>query len=169
MRQRLFFALPDVIDAFVVSRKCKKEGQDRMKLFVPEREASCLQTRGSYPLMFTNRSSAALWMWKTSSLNRQRQVELCRASFHRDRAAASLFSMAWHRMKPTAGRTGRKVTSGEQFSFLWNSRGSARAAPVHLGLSWAQHLYAPIVYQFIKRCCQSLMKVDRRDYISLQF
>lgn len=65
----------------------------------------------SYPLMFTNRSSAALWMWKTSSLNRQRQVELCRASFHKDNAAASLFSTAWHRMKPTGGRTGRKCTT----------------------------------------------------------
>lgn len=55
----------------------------------------------SYPLMLTKRSSAALWMWKTSSLNRQRQVELCRASFHRDNAAASLFSAAWHRINPT--------------------------------------------------------------------
>lgn len=63
-----------------------------------------LSCRCSYPLMFTNRSSAALWMWKTSSLNRQRQVELCRASFHRDSAAASLFSTAWHRMKPTESR-----------------------------------------------------------------
>lgn len=54
-----------------------------------------------YPLMLTKRSSAALWMWNTSSLNRQRQVELCRASFHRDNAAASLFSAAWHRIKPT--------------------------------------------------------------------
>lgn len=55
----------------------------------------------SYPLMLTKRSSAALWMWKTSSLNRQRQVELCRASFQRDNAAASLFSAAWHRINPT--------------------------------------------------------------------
>lgn len=68
----------------------------------PFRSSSC-----SYPLMLTNRSSAALWMWKTSSLNRQRQVELCRASFHRDNAAVSLFSTEWHRMKPTARtRTG---------------------------------------------------------------
>lgn len=63
----------------------------------------------SHPLMLTNRSSAALWMWKTSSRKRQRQVELCSASFHRDRAVASLFSTEWHRMKPTARtRNGNK-------------------------------------------------------------
>lgn len=66
----------------------------------------------SYPLMLTKRSSAALWMWNTSSLNRQRQVELCRASFHRDNAAASLFSAAWHRIKPTERvHTGRMSLS----------------------------------------------------------
>lgn len=67
-----------------------------------------LSTR-SYPLMFTNRSSAALWMWKTSSLNRQRQVELCSASFHKDSAAASLFSTEWQRMKPTGRREGTDI------------------------------------------------------------
>lgn len=86
-----------------------------------------LSHRCSYPLMFTNRSSAALWMWKTSSLNRQRQVELCRASFHRDSAAASLFSTAWHRMKPTewenrekrGNQTGPDVTTeGQEVLFL---------------------------------------------------
>lgn len=54
------------------------------------------------PLRLTKRSSAALWMWKTSSLKRQRQELLCRASFHKLRAVASLFRAAWHRMNPTA-------------------------------------------------------------------
>lgn len=53
--------------------------------------------------MLTNRSSAALWMWNTSSRNRHRQVELCSATFHSDNAVASLFSTAWHRMNPTGG------------------------------------------------------------------
>lgn len=76
--------------------------------------------RSTYPLMFTNRSSAALWMWKTSSLNRQRQVELCRASFHKDNAAASLFSTAWHRMKPTGDKTERIMWLNEP-ALLWSS------------------------------------------------
>lgn len=71
-----------------------------------------LSSRCSHPLMFTNRSSAALWMWKTSSLNRQRQVELCRASFHKGNAAASLFSTEWHRMKPTGEREERGIYDG---------------------------------------------------------
>lgn len=82
--------------------------------------------------MLTNRSSAALWMWKTSSLKRQRQVELCSASFHSDKAVASLFSTEWHKMKPTAKtRSGKKwvnkqdpdVEAGGFVCFQRNYRG----------------------------------------------
>lgn len=123
----MFLALSDVIDAFVVAKKTdlkKKKiriitGMFWSKTTFPHVWSSNIYTHlscmmnsfvclyafnslsPSYPLMLTKRSSAALWMWKTSSLNRQRQVELCRASFHRDNAAASLFSAAWHRIKPT--------------------------------------------------------------------
>lgn len=53
-------------------------------------------------------------MWKTSSLKRQRQVELCSASFHRDKAVASLFSTEWHRMNPTARTHNGKKRFNEQ-------------------------------------------------------
>ena len=55
-----------------------------------------------YPRMFTNKSSAALWMWKTSSRKRERQELLWRASFQRFSAVASVFSIPWHRIKPTS-------------------------------------------------------------------
>ncbi len=61
----------------------------------------CFQVEMADPRMFTKRSSADLWMWKTSSLNRQRQELLWRANFHRLRAAGSLVRAAWHKMYPT--------------------------------------------------------------------
>lgn len=69
------------------------------------------------PRRLTNRSSAALWMWKTSSLKRQRQELLCRASFHKLRAVGSLFRAAWQRINPTTRKRNctkislREVTS----------------------------------------------------------
>lgn len=128
VRKSVLLALSDVINTFVVAEKQHKKiffsiklllefyqakkdfltclKQQYLPIFNMHGESFCLFISiyffpRPYPLMLTKRSSAALWMWNTSSLNRQRQVELCKASFHRDNAAASLFSAAWHRIKPT--------------------------------------------------------------------
>lgn len=56
----------------------------------------------TYPRMFTNRSSAALWIWNTSSRNRAKQELLWSASFQRFKAVASLFRIPWHKINPTS-------------------------------------------------------------------
>lgn len=57
-----------------------------------------------YPRMFTNKSSAALWMWKTSSRKRERQELLWRASFQRFSAVVSVLRIPWHKIKPTLNK-----------------------------------------------------------------
>lgn len=82
----------------------------------------CVPVEMADPRMFTKRSSAALWMWKTSSLNRQRQELLWRANFHKLRAAGSLFRAAWHKMNPTRTQNREAVTNHIQCCYICKTR-----------------------------------------------
>lgn len=122
MWQGRFFAFTDVIDTFVVTIEdispslyalYEKHEPHFDKTFIYkliiENMRMCFPVEMADPRMFTKRSSADLWMWNTSSLNRQRQELLWRANFHKLRAAGSLFRAAWHKMYPT--RTENRETN----------------------------------------------------------
>lgn len=126
--QRRFFAFTDVVDTLVVAATAKQVEKDNSKLIhwlfnfmVKPWHYIFMQgnTLGNIadPRRLTKRSSAALWMWKTSSLKRQRQELLCRASFHKLRAVGSLFRAAWHRINPTAQKQNDRGTPQRVVSY----------------------------------------------------